>query len=186
MFDRKHLSRNAEPGDYDMRVLRTATAKLQIYHAQRAAIRRAKRYIYIENAYFNDNNMLRELVAARQRGVDVRMILPGENDIGIMHTGNMVMANELIRHGIRVYLYPGMTHVKAAIYDGWACAGSANLEKMSLRVSQEMDVAFSDPNAVGRLKQELFETDFARGHELTSPVTLDWLDPLIKALANEL
>jgi cardiolipin synthase len=186
LFDRKHLNRNAEPGDYDMRVLRTATAKLQIYHAQRAAIRRAKRYIYIENAYFNDNTMLRELIAARQRGVDVRVILPGENDIGIMQTGNMVMANEMIRHGIRVYLYPGMTHVKAAIYDGWACAGSANFEKMSLRVSQEMDVAFSDANAVGRLKQELFEPDFARAHELTSPVTLNWLDPLIKALANQL
>lgn len=186
LFDLKHLHRNAEPDDIDIRVLRTATAKLQIYRAQRAAIRRAKKYIYIENAYFNDNKILRELIAARQRGVDVRVILPGENDIGIMHTGNMVMANEMMRHGIRVYLYPGMTHVKAAVYDGWACMGSANFEKMSLRVSQEMDVAFSDATAVNRLNQELFEPDFKRSRELTSPVTLDWLDPLVKALANEL
>ena len=75
------------------------------------------------------------------------------------------MANEMVRHGIRVYAYPGMTHVKAAIYDGWACLGSANLEKMSLRVSQELDVAFSDPTAVNRLKQDLFETDFARARD---------------------
>ena len=186
VFDREHLPKTSTPGDINIRVLRTATGKLQIYHAQLAAIRRAKRYIYIENAYFNDNTILRELVAARQRGVDVRVILPAENDFDIMQTGNLVMANEMIRQGIRVYLYPGMTHVKAAIYDGWACVGSANLEKMSLRVSQEMDVAFSDPDAVDRLKQDLFAADFSRAHELTNPMTLNWLDPLVKALANQL
>ena len=186
VFDREHLPKTSTPGDINIRVLRTATGKLQIYHAQLAAIRRAKRYIFIENAYFNDNAILRELIAARQRGVDVRVILPAENDFDVMQTGNLVMANEMIRQGIRVYLYPGMTHVKAAIYDGWACVGSANLEKMSLRVSQEMDVAFSDPDAVDRLKQELFAMDLSRARELTSPMTLNWLDPLVKALANQL
>ena len=117
--------------------------------------------------------------------MDVRVILPAENDVGIMQIGNLVMANEMIRHGIRVYLYPGMTHVKAAIYDGWACVGSANFEKMSLRVSQEMDVAFSDAGTVNRLKQELFEADFNRARELTAPMDLNWLDPLVKTLANE-
>jgi cardiolipin synthase len=186
LFDREHLRRNGAPGDIDMRVLRTSTGEWQIYHAQVAAIRSAKRYIYIENAYFDDNSMLRELVAARQRGVDVRVILPEDNDIGIMQTGNMVTANEMIRHGIRVFLYPGMTHVKAANYDGWACVGSANMEKMSLRISQEMDVAFSDVNAVDRLNQELFEPDFTRARELKEPMTLNWLDPLVKAVANQL
>jgi hypothetical protein len=57
---------------------------------------------------------------------------------------------------------------------------------MSLRVSQEMDVAFSDPDAVDRLKQELFAMDLSRARELTSPMTLNWLDPLVKALANQL
>jgi cardiolipin synthase len=186
LFDREHLERNGQPGDIDIRVLRTATGKLQIYHAQLAAIRRAKRYIYIENAYFNDDTILRELITARQRGVDVRVILPAENDVSIMQTGNLVMADEMIRHGIRVYLYPGMTHVKAAVYDGWACVGSANLEKMSLRVSQEMDVAFSDPNTVNRLKEELFVPDFNRAQELKTPPTLNWWDPFVKVIANQL
>ena len=53
-----------------------------------------------------------------------------------------------------------MTHVKAAIYDGWACLGSANFTKMSLRVGQELDIAFSDPATVQRLKQDLFEKGF--------------------------
>jgi cardiolipin synthase len=186
LFDHEHLRRKATPGDIDIRVLRTATGQLQIYHAQLAAIRRAKRYIYIESAYFNDDTILQELIAARQRGVDVRVILPSESDVGIMQTSDLVMADEMIRNGIRVFVYPGMTHVKAAIYDGWACVGSANLEKMSLRVSQELDVAFSDPATVNSLKQELFEADFKCSRQLKEPVTLDWMDPLVKAFAEEL
>ncbi len=186
VFDREHLRRNTSPDDIDIRVLRTATGKLQIYHAQLAAIRRAKRYIYIESAYFNDSTILRALIAARQRGVDVRVIVPAESDVGIMQTSDLVMANAMVRNGIRVFIYPGMTHVKAAIYDGWACVGSANLEKMSLRVSQELDVAFSDSATVDNLKQELFEPDFKRSRELKTPVELDWLDSLVKAFAEQL
>lgn len=186
LFDREHLQRNVEPGDIDIRVLSTATGKLQIYHAQLAAIRRARSYIYIENAYFNDDTILRELIDARQRGVDVRVIVPAKSDVSVMQTGNLVMANEMIRHGIRIYLYPGMTHVKAAIYDGWACVGSANLDKMSLRISQEMDVAFSEPNTVNRLKEKLFIPDFNRARELKTPLTLNWWDPFVKALTNQL
>jgi cardiolipin synthase len=186
LFDREEPRKNAITGGIEIRPLRTATGKLQIYRAQLAAIRRSKRYIYLESAYFNDDKILRELILARQRGVDVRVILPAENDIGIMQTCNLVMANEMVRNGIRVYAYPGMSHVKAAIYDGWACVGSANLEKMSLRVSQELDAAFSDPATVDRLREDLFEADFKHSQELKSPVASDWLDALVKAFANQL
>jgi len=186
IFDRAHLRRNASPGSIDIRLLHTATGEMQIYHAQLAAIRRAKRYIYIENAYFNDNTILRALIQARQRGVDVRVILPAECDVGIMQTSDMVTANEMIRNGIRVFIYPGMTHVKAAIYDGWACVGSANMEKMSLRVSQEVDIAYSDPDTVAQLNRELFQTDFKRSKELKSPAELNWTDSFVEAIAEQL
>ncbi len=92
----------------------------------------------------------------------------------------------MVRNGVRVYAYPGMTHVKAAIYDGWACVGSANFDKMSLRVGQELDVAFSDPPTVDRLRRELFDKDFARSREITTPVETSWFDPLIKAFTDQL
>ncbi len=170
----------------DIRPLRTATWNVGIYHAQLEAIQRAKRYIYIENAYFDDDTILRELIQARRRGVDVRVVLPGENDSGIMHTSNQIMANELVQNGIRVYAYPRMTHVKAAIYDGWACLGSANFDKMSLRIAQELDVGFSDPASVERLKQDLFETDFKTSREVTKEVPLNWTDFVMKAFADQL
>ncbi len=170
----------------DIRPLRTATGLTDIYRAQLEAIQRAKSYIYIENAYFDDGRIQRALIDARQRGVDVRVVVPSENDSGIMQTGNLMMANTMMASGIRVYAYPGMTHVKAAIYDGWACLGSANFDKMSLRISQELDVGFSDPETVGRLKEDLFETDFSRSRELKGPAPMDWRDSLVKALADQL
>jgi len=186
LFEPAEPRKNTMPGGIDLRPLRTATFKAEIYRAQLEAINRAKSYIYIENAYFDDNTILRALVQARRRGVDVRVIFPAENDSGIMQTSDEINGNALLDSGARVFVYPGMTHVKAAIYDGWACLGSANFNKMSLRVGQELDVAFSDPATVARLKQELFETDFKRSRELTKPVPLNWFDSFVKAFANQL
>src|SRR5208283_1308226 len=128
-----------------------------------------RRFIYIETPYFDDDSSLRALIRARQRGVDVRVVFPARNDSGVMQVNNALVAGDLVRSGIRVYAYPGMTHVKAAIYDGWACVGSANFDKMSLRVGQELDVGFSDSAAVDQLKRELFDKDFARSREIIQP-----------------
>ncbi len=185
LFGRTHPRKNEVADGIEIRPLRTSTGHMEIYRTQMEAIRRAKGYIYIENAYFSDNSILRELIRARQRGVDVRVILPAKNDSGVMQTGNLIMANEMVRHGIRVFAYPGMTHAKAAIYDGWACLGSANLEKMSLRVSQELDVAFSDAATVNRLKRDLFEADFNRAREIREPVPMNWLDSFVKAFSDQ-
>jgi cardiolipin synthase len=186
LFGRTHPRENEITDGIEIRPLRTATGHMEIYRAQLEAIRRAKGYIYIENPYFSDNTILRELIRARQRGADVRVVLPAKNDSGVMQTSNLIMANEMVRHGIRVYAYPGMTHVKAAIYDGWACLGSANLEKMSLRVSQELDVSFSDPATVNRLKLDLFEADFQHAREIKEPEPMNWLDLFVKAFADQI
>lgn len=154
--------------DYiDIRPLYTKTGDEEIYRAQIAAIRASTSYIYIENPYFTDDTLLNEIIKARRRGVDVRVVLPAYTDSGLMSDSNLLVANSMIRNGIRVYVYPGMTHLKAAIYDGWACLGSANLNLLSMRLNQEMNIGISDPETVNRLKRELFETDFNRSVELT-------------------
>jgi cardiolipin synthase A/B len=87
-----------------------------------------------------------------------------------------VSANYLLKNGVRVYFYPGMTHVKALLVDDWACLGSANLNHMSMRLCQEQNVATSDPEFAGQLKRELFEEDFRRSHELMEPLSVGWVD----------
>jgi cardiolipin synthase len=186
LFDRTSPRKNAVTNAIDLRPLRTATGQREIYRAQYEAIESARRLIYIETPYFDDESCLRALVRARQRGVEVRVVFPARNDSGIMQDNNAMVAGELVRNGVRVYAYPGMTHVKAAIYDGWACLGSANFDKMSLHVGQELDIGFSDPDTVERLKQELFEKDFARSREILEPGASSWFDSVVKAFTDQL
>jgi cardiolipin synthase len=185
-FDRTSPRKNPVTNAIDLRPLRTSTGQTEIYRAQLEAIDRARRSIYIETPYFDDESTMRALIRARQRGVDVRLIFPARNDSGIMQDRNASAAGDLLRNGIRVYAYPGMTHVKAAVYDGWACVGSANFDKMSLRVGQELDIGFSDPATVERLKQELFDKDFARSREITKPAETSWFDAVVRAFTDQL
>lgn len=182
----KPAARERQPDDYPIRVLFTRPMDSQIYRAQLAAIRRAQSYIYIENAYFTDDVILTELIRARARGVDVRVILPLRSDFGVMQRNNVLLANTLLKNGIRVFIYPGMSHLKAAIYDGWICLGSANLDKLSLRINKEINISTSHKPAANDLLKRVFIPDMAAAVELTEPFPENFLDFLIEMLADHL
>ena len=146
------------------------------------ALREAQSYIYVENPYLLDKRVILALVRARNRGVDVRVILPRVNDFKAAGRASLVVANYLLEHGVRVYFYPGMTHVKAVLVDDWVCVGSANLNHLSLRVNQEQNIATSDPRFAAEVKREVFGNDFSRSHELTQPIMIDWVDILADLL----
>jgi cardiolipin synthase A/B len=159
-----------------VRRLPTRTAWKPFATAVSGAFRRAQNHIYIENPYLFDKRAILALVRARNRGVDVRVVLPRVNDFKAGGRGNLVVANYLFEHGVRVFFYPGMTHVKAIQADGWTCLGSGNLNHLSLRLNQEQNIATSDPEFAARANRDLFEADFARSYEMKAPITVDWVD----------
>ena len=169
-----------------IRPLYTRPADPQILRAQLAAMRAARSRIWVQQPYIADDEVIDSLIDARRRGVDVRVILPVRNDSGVMHSANLLAAKAFLNNGIRVYGYPGMTHVKAALYDGWACIGSANFDKLSLRVNREIDLATADPAFVGALERDLFLADFARAREWNEPQPVRWIDYLAEFFADQL
>jgi len=187
LFYRKRLEPvQADAADYPVRLLRTRPGDSQILRAQIAATRQARHQIYLENPYLTSDAILYELVKARRRGVDVRVILPYRTDSGIINRSNVLAANTLLRHGIRVYIYPGMSHLKAAVYDGWACLGSANLDRLSLRTNYEMNLATSHAPAVDGLLAQVFSVDMEKSLELEEPLPGNWSDYLAELLADSL
>ena len=176
----------AGEGGYPIRVLFTRTGNAEIFRTQIAAIRNAQSYIYIQNAYFTDDAMLYELAKARRRGVDVRVILPLVGNHGPINRSNILAANAMLEHGIRVFLYPGMSHVKAAVFDGWACLGSANWDKLSFRVNKELNLATSHIATVEDLTNRVFEVDFAKSTEVTELFPERWSDHLVEIIADYL
>jgi cardiolipin synthase len=177
---------NSEDVGYPLRVLHTRPGDAEIFRAQRAAIRNARKYIYVENAYFTDDAMLYELAKARRRGVDVRVILPLVGNHGPINQSNVLAANAMLEHGIRVFIYPGMSHIKAAVYDGWACLGSANWDKLSFRTNKELNIATSHVPYVDALLDRVFAPDFAVSVELTEPFPVRWSDQLMEIVADYL
>ncbi|HXP63050.1 MAG TPA: phosphatidylserine/phosphatidylglycerophosphate/cardiolipin synthase family protein [Dongiaceae bacterium] len=165
------------PGSWiQVRCLPTETAWKPFASAVLESLRQARNCIYLENPYLFDKRVIAGLVRARRRGVDVRVILPRVNDLKAGSRSNLVKANYLLQQGVRVYFYPGMTHVKALLVDGWSCLGSGNLNHLSLCLNREQNIATSDPAFAACLKGELFDEDFARSIELKEPISLEWID----------
>jgi len=171
---------------YPIRVLFTRTGQSQIYRAQLAAIKRSRKYIFIQTPYFSDDAMLNEILKARKRGVDVRVIIPRKGNWKTMDRSNKLAANAMLAGGIKVYLYPIMSHVKAAVYDGWACVGSANFDKASFRTNQEINLATSEPEAVQELMERLFYPDFQRSTLMTESNPERWSDHLYEIIADQM
>lgn len=163
----------------DVRLLFTDSTDYQIYESQLEAIRRARKRIYIENPYFTEKTLVEELVLAKQRGVDVKIIFPGVNDMVIYDKTNLKIANYFIENGIDVYIYPKMTHVKAAVYDNWACLGSANFNKLSMFKNREINVAFYDESLVNELIENLFMVDFEVSDKYEEEVDIPFIYYLI-------
>ena len=185
----KRIRRTAPvPGaeDVELRLLYTTPHDAQIYRAQLAAIKRSNDYIYIENAYLADDQVIYELIKASRRGVDVRIIVPQRSDSELMNRSNSVALNLLREHGVRVYLYPGMSHVKAAIYDGWACLGTANFDKLSFKINKEVNVATADPDVVRSILEAVFERDFRASTELSAPRPLRFADHALERVVDVL
>jgi phosphatidylserine/phosphatidylglycerophosphate/cardiolipin synthase-like enzyme len=159
-----------------LRLLPTTTLRKSFAKGVLHSIRNARSYIYAENPYLFDKRVMTGLVRARQRGVDVRVILPHVNDSRAGTRAELIGANYLVSNGVRVFFYPGMTHLKALLVDGWSCVGSGNLNAFSFGLCQEQNVATSDSRFSDVLKHDLFEEDFPRCYELTEPAAVEWRD----------
>ena len=98
---------------------------------------------------------------------------------------NRVTANRLLHAGVRVYLYPGMTHVKAAAVDArWAYLGTGNFDALSLRRNRELGLAVGSGALIGEVEERIFARDFCPEWELTGPLPVRPCDYFSETLAS--
>jgi cardiolipin synthase len=79
-----------------------------------------------------------------------------------------------------------MSHVKAAIFDGWVCVGSANFDKLSLKVNRELNLATSDQTVANELLERVFIPDLMISEEIIEPVELTMTARLAEIVVDEL
>lgn len=133
------------------------------------AIDRAKRYIYITNAYFlPDRFVYRRLIRAVRRGVDVRIIGPYKTDHPYIRWATWSTYPHMIKNGIRIYEWKGeILHSKTAVIDGiWSSIGSHNLDHRSLHYNLEVNINVYD-QAFGSEMAQFFMDDLKNSKTIT-------------------
>ena len=127
-------------------------------------------HVDISTPYFlPDRAMRRALLRAAQRGVRVRVIVPGPlSDQHLVRLASRRMYGELLGGGVRIHEYrSAMTHVKALMVDGtWAVVGTTNIDNRSFEHNDEVNVAFREAAVTARLCRD-FEADLAASDEVT-------------------
>lgn len=95
----------------------------------------ARDYVYIMTPYLIlDSEMEHALCFAAERGVDVRIMMPGVPDKPIPYALAKTYFGKLMRSGVKIYLYtPGFLHAKVFVSDHIkAVVGTINLDYRSL------------------------------------------------------
>jgi cardiolipin synthase len=130
----------------------------------------ATRSIDINTPYFlPDRSGRRELMRAAQRGVRVRIVMPGDaNNHPIARRASRTYYGELIRGGVEIYEYqPGMIHAKILVVDAtWSVVGSTNFDSRSFELNDEVNLAVNDGALAARLLED-FATDLANSRPIT-------------------
>ncbi len=166
------------------RLVENAPTHHSLRHALYRAIDCARGFVYLENPYLTDNGVLVKLARARRRGVDVRIVFTILSDSESINHTNKVTANRLLAAGVRVYLYPGRVHTKAALVDGcWGYLGSGNFDLLSLHRNHELGVVFGPGPILEEINQVLFQPDFNPDWELHAPLPLTAADYAYEMLA---
>ena len=149
----------------------------------------AVKSIYITNAYFiPDWDTIRALEGAVRRGVDVKVIVPGDfTDVPIVRQASRWHYERLLKRGIKIYEYQGtMIHAKTMVVDGiWTTIGSSNFDDRSFRLNDEVNVNIYD-EGVGAQMERIFADDLARSREITPGMWAkrSWLSKVKESVAG--
>lgn len=132
------------------------------------SIAAARRSLEIQSPYFIPDASARSaLMAARSRGVRVRILTDGEiTDAMPVKHASRSSYQALLDAGIEVYEYvPTMMHAKAMVVDDvWSVFGSGNFDNRSLELNDEITVAVADAELARRVR-EAFDADTGRSHQ---------------------
>lgn len=137
---------------------------------QATAFAAAEKRIWITNPYCTPTeDQVDLLVKAVRRGVDVRLLLPGENnDQPLTKSAGRAAYGRMLEGGVKIFEYqPTMIHTKSMVVDGlFSMLGSSNLDARSSEINEELDVVVYDEK-FGRQMETIFEKDLHECREYT-------------------
>jgi cardiolipin synthase len=145
--------------------------KTRYYITVLSAVRNAESTIWITAAYFVPTHQeLEDLIAAAQRGVDVRLLLPAHSDSDMALDVQRSYYGKLLKAGVKIYeRRDGVLHSKTIVIDGvWSIVGSSNLDQRSILFNDEVDVV-----VLGKSTGKALADEFSRNLERSDQIDLE-------------
>jgi cardiolipin synthase A/B len=146
----------------------------------------ARENISITTPYFlPDKSLMRELCRAIERGVKVRVLVPGmKSDHLLTRSTSRRGYGPLLKAGAEVYEYqPAMIHAKVLCVDRlWAVVGSTNFDNRSFGINDEVNLAVRDAIVTQRLESDM-EADLRQAQRVSLD---DWRHRPVTERATEL
>ena len=158
----------APAGDVAVRVVATEPSEAGLFRVDLLVAALAQRSLWLADAYFfGTAPYVEALRAAARDGVDVRLLVPGTSDLGLVSPFSRAGYRALLAAGVRVFEWNGpMMHAKTAVADGrWARIGSSNLNVASWMGNYELDLTVED-EGVARQLEARYEADLANATEI--------------------
>jgi len=132
-----------QQGNVGMQIVSSGpdTATMSIKSGLLEMLYTARKNVYIQTPYFvPDESIMDALRIAASSGVDVRLMLPGLADHLLVHAATLSYARQILKSGVKVYLYQGFLHAKTIVIDGAAASiGTANLDNRSFALNFEIN-----------------------------------------------
>ncbi len=141
-----------------------------IYRAHILAIRAAQKSIHMTSAYFvPDPQLLSALCDAAQRHVDVKLILPGVLEGGMVFFAGHSFYSDMLACGIRIHqMQIAVLHAKTAVIDRhWSTVGSTNMDTRSFLHNSELNVIVLDDGFASAM-EKAFDDDLVNTREMTA------------------
>lgn len=132
------------------------------------AINSARQRVWITAPYFvPDEAIIKAVMLATLRGVDVRILVPGKADSLLPHLAAFYFMEQLEKSDVKFYAYePGFMHEKVLVVDDQAASiGTHNFDNRSFRLNFEVAAVVYD-KGFNEEVAAMFERDLANSRRI--------------------
>ena len=149
--------------------------------AVREMIDNAEQRLDIMNPYLTDVDMIKRIINAAERGVQVRIVVSEESNNGIATASAKHHYGALIDAGAEIWEYPGaVVHAKLVVADDKVQFGTLNFDAWALYRDFELSMLVESEELADLFEERIFGPDIARSNPGEPPsgfgdTTISWI-----------
>jgi cardiolipin synthase len=160
-----------QEGNDLMRVIGSTPGRMNriTYMMYVSAFTYAENFIHLTTPYFvPDEQMMKALTNAAERGVDVKIILPGASDSVLVFYAGRSYYTHLLKSGAKLYerRNDAILHAKTAVIDSiWSTVGSTNMDLLSSLNNDEVNAVILSRDFATKM-EVMFEEDLRESNQI--------------------